>query len=229
MKKVIRTGGLGIGAVVMVLTSASAAYAAGTYVSVNGSTTIGTVAYTATNDTPSVAFMTNYGVKMSCTSTLISGNITRGMEVTPSNVLATVGNLAFDGCTMGPFDVDVTMTGGDIEVLADPAGPGADVPVRITNIHADISGGSCVFEADGTLDAVLKAGSGGRDATLELISATFDAFGNPISGFGLTISSVSGCGGEIVNGDLAGAWDSDKVSSIPSIFEANTTGVVTHS
>lgn len=224
MKKFIRTSALGVGATVAVLMGASAAHAAGTYVSVGGSTAPGTVAYSATNSTD-IVFNTNFGTKLTCTSASISGDLYRGVEVTPSNGIGAI--VASGACSMGILGLTFTMS-GDMVVRNDPPSAGADVDVTLTDVHAEFGatpGGTCTFDADGTLDAVLKAGSGGRDATLELVSATFA----PGTGFGLTISNVVGCGGEWLNGDLMGAWDSDKTVGTPSTFEIDTSGVVTHS
>ncbi|MGH1562147.1 hypothetical protein [Mumia sp. DW29H23] len=227
MKKLIQAAVLSVGAGALALGGASAAHAAGTYVSIGGVKTVATVPYTATNST-AIAFNTNFGTKMTCTSSSISGNINRGVEVTPSNTVGTIGSLGFSGCTMGIFGLNVSMSGGNINVRTDPASAGADVPVTITGISASIaatSGGTCTFNATGSLKAVIKAGSGSVDGTLELVSATFA----PDTNFDLTISNVNGCGGEVVNGDLAGAWNSNKTSGIPSKFTIDTAGVLSHS
>lgn len=231
MRKSFRTGAMGAGLVAMVMTGAGAAYAHHTAVSIGGNTTPGVVAYTADNDTDEIAFVTNYGVEMRCSIATINGNINRGTAVTVPNSLASIGNLTFDDCWMGAFPLQVTMTGATIDVLNHPASAGNPVDVRVTDIDAHIETTDpnvpCEFDAAGTLDAKIFPGSGGKDAVLELTPALFIG-PNPVSGFGLDISGVSGCGGEVLNGDKAGGFYDDELAGVKSAFEVDTAGAVSH-
>lgn len=227
MKKSLRASALGLGMAGMVVAGAGAAHAAGTYVSVNGVNTVATVPFTAANSSSSIAFSTDFGTKMSCPTATATGNIYRGVEVKPNNVIGAITSFGMSGCTMGLFTLNVAMSGGDIEVTANPASAGAPVPVKIKNVNATITattGGTCTFNATGSLDAVIASGS---DATLTLNSAT------TTTGYTLDISNVVGCGGDVLNGDKAGAWKTNKTSTgVPSAFNVTTTGplagVVSH-
>lgn len=231
MKKTMRTCAVAVGLTAMLVAGSGAAYAHHLKVSVNGSTAVGDVAYTATDYSSGISFNTNYGVEMDCATAAITGAgsiIKRGVTVAVPNKVGAIGNLAFSSCTMAGFGLNVTMTGGDINVRTHPATAGAPVPVTITGVSASIaatSGGTCTFNAAGTLNGEIRT-QAGTDAVLELVPASF---GPPVAGFGLTISNVVGCGGEVQNGDLAGAWYTDSAETLKSIFEINTTGAVTTS
>lgn len=235
MKKSTRAGAVGAGIAAVILIGSSAAYATHTKVSVNGSKAVGVISYSATNDTPAISFITNYGVETRCTTASIDSDIpsgpqsiiNRGMPVGVGNTVATIGVLSFSGCTMAAFPVTVTMAGGDIEVRNHPTNAGDPIGVTITGINAHIESTmpGCEFDAAGTLDAVIKPGSGGKDATLEMVPASFAGAG---SGFDLEIDNAIGCAGEVLDGDTAGSYYYNESSSIPSAFVINTVGVVTH-
>ncbi|MGH1562143.1 hypothetical protein [Mumia sp. DW29H23] len=232
MKKYVRIGAMGVGLAGLVVTSAGAAYANHTAVSIGGNTSVASVAYTAANDTAEISFMTNYGVQMRCSIATINGSINRGTVVNPGNTVASIGNLFFDDCWMGAFPLSVTMTGATIDVRTHPTNAGDPVAVVITDIDAHIETTDpnvpCAFDAAGTLDAVITPGSGAKDAVLTLAPAVFSG-PNPVSGFDLEISGVFGCGGEVQNGDLAGGFYYDEPNAIPSAFAVDTAGLVTHS
>ncbi|MGH1562144.1 hypothetical protein [Mumia sp. DW29H23] len=225
MKNFPRKAALGVGVAALALTGAGAAYAAGTYVSIGGNPVAGKVPYTASNATP-IAFNTNYGTTISCSMAYLAGDLYRGAEVKTGNTIGTLDSGALT-CALPTLDLNVTITAGNIIVAADPVGPAADVPVTITGFHghyqATVSG-ACTFDADGTLNAVLKAGNVGQDGILALTSATF----SPETGFTLTISNVVGCLGVIFDDDLVGARDSNVIVGTPSLFTLDTTGVVSH-
>lgn len=232
MKKSTRAGAVGAGIAAVILIGSSAADATHTKVSVNGSMAVGVISYSATNDTQAISFITNYGVETRCTTTSIDSDIpsgpqsiiNRGMPVGVGNTVATIGVLSFSGCTMAAFPVTVTMAGGDIEVRNHPTNAGDPIGVTITGVDAHIESPipACEFDAT-TLDAVIKPGSGGKDATLEMVPASFAGAG---SGFDLEIDNAIACAGEVLEGDTAGSCYYNEASSIPSAFVIDTVGVM---
>lgn len=111
---------------------------------------------------------------------------------------------------------------GAIKVKTNPANPGDDLEVTISDIHAEIestsSGVPCFFEADGTPEGVITpgpVGSPANDAILTLNSAKFAGAGSIVdTGFDLVISAVSGCASDFQQGDILGAVGASRFRPI---------------
>lgn len=201
---------LAMGAASIVMLGSTAAYAAGTVVSVNGVSTPASVPVTGTN-TSAITFDTNFGVPMTCNSSSISGAVNRGAAVSTGNTVGSIGSLSLTSCTATSlnFPVTVTMSAQDINVRnATGVNAGDPVPVDI-QVDAVIDGGEpCYFTAEGSVQGVINPGSGSPDGTIELQQ-----------GYDLVIDTPGGdptCGGEIYPDDLAQATGGD--------FDLTTTG-----
>jgi len=205
MKRLTRSAGVAAGIASMVMIGSTAAFAAGTVVTVGGVGTAASVPVTGDN-TSDITFETNFGVPMTCTDSDIDGTIKRGAAVSMGNTVGTIDTLTLDHClaTSLDFPVVATMTGQNITVRSVPANAGDPIPVDI-EVDADVDGGpSCNFTAVGSVRGVINPGSGSTDGTIVLGT-----------GLDLTIDTADGtnpgtsCGGEVVAGDTAEATGGD--------------------
>ncbi|TSD58681.1 hypothetical protein [Aeromicrobium piscarium] len=210
---------------------AGPAFANHTSVTVGGSATpAGAVAVTGTNVTD-IAFISDRGTELQCETSSITGNVLRGASVSVGNVVGSISSLNFSDCiAAGIFDVNVTMNTGDFTVVEHPAAAGDDVVVDIEVPSASITGTGCSFTASGTVRALIKEDAT-EDAIVELVPVDW----NTMSGFDLNIAvggSGSSCGGEVVNGDAAGAnWVDEFTNPHEPQFaiDTNGAGAISHS
>ena len=199
MKRLTRTAGLAAGITSIVMIGSTAAFAAGTVVTVGGVGTAADVPVSGTN-TSDVSFETNFGVPMTCADSDIDGTVARGAAVSVGNTVGTIDTLTLSNClaTSLDFPVTATMAAQDITVRAD-ADAGDPIAVDI-QVDAVVAGTGCNFTATGSVRGVINPGSGSPDGTIDLqggLDLLIDTAGGSSSG--------SSCGGEVFAGDLAEA------------------------
>ncbi|WP_019145139.1 hypothetical protein [Aeromicrobium massiliense] len=190
MKRITKAAAL---AATSIIALAPAAMAATYTVAVGGNTTVGTNAYTAS--TGGITFDTNYGVPMTCSSGTAAGNIQRGATFTPptASTVATITGTTWSGCiapTLFNTQLNVTQV-GTWNLKADSAPVGGVVSGEITNVSAQVRSvvnDLCEFDVTGTVD-------GSFDTNNQTLSID--------GGYGLTISNVVGCFGEVLDDDTA--------------------------
>lgn len=218
---------------------APAAFATST-VSVGGTTTpIGNVAVTGNVKAPGVGFLTNFGTPTDCTTSTITGYVTRGTVVAgPPAVSTKIGaitNLTFSGCTAaGGLPVVIkkdTKTGAPAEwpihVVGRPAKGTNLLPIQIQNIAIKMNSTTpavpsssnkwaCYLKATGTVNGTFN------QTTQQIVINTAPAYPINITAYDgaseaaklvLPSSGPGTCGGTIYTGDTASMNGSFLVSS----------------
>ncbi|TCI98983.1 hypothetical protein [Aeromicrobium sp. IC_218] len=195
------------------LTLAPAASATTYTVAVGGSTTVGNVPFTAT--TGGVEMSTNYGLPLTCTSSILRGDVLRGATFSPptASVIATITDSTWTGCLQPTiFNTQFTITQvGTWNVKADSSPVDGVFTGTITNIDAEfhsVVDDRCEYDVTGTVDYTFDSNT----QTLNIDEGNF----------ALTISNVVGCFGEVMDGDLldfTGGWPMQ-----PTTYAFSTTG-----
>lgn len=192
---------LAAAALTVVLTATSAMAATLTVKVTNGGT------YSASS---SKTVLTNRGVSVTCTGSKASGSIptkTYNNATTPVKV-GTASSLSFSGCTgpLGAVKVAVHNLPYSVRVDSRTNSTGK-TDGMITGVNTRVTMTGCAFTVTGSTPGYYNNG----DHTLHLVKTSSLPL-TPLNSARLTISSVSGCAGLVVNGDHPTYTSTYKVS-----------------
>lgn len=202
----IRTAVVALAATALVAMAGPASAAPPYTVSVNGDTTNGTHAYTASSTGP--VTLQAGSTTITCSSVLINGSILSGRSV--ANPVASAATSTWGGCVSGgaaTISPDHTPTWSLNATGTATNANTDDIVGNVGNVRlsASIMGGACSFSMTGSADDIFHE-------TTQTIQV------NESSGH-MLVSSVSGfCFGDVASGDVVTMTGTFAVSSSGSVY-----------
>ncbi len=187
-----------------VVLSAGPALAATTYTVKAGTTTSGSTTYSAatTGTTPQIKFTTSTGLNLGCDSGTASGSVKLGSGLS-GTALGSITGSTWTNC-VGPAGLKLAVTQvGTWNINATGTTSSTGVTAgTISNITANVSdsAGACKFTVTGTVKAAVTT-----TATKQLLKV------KPTQA--LKVSNVSGCFGQISNGNTASFGATYKIAA----------------
>lgn len=222
----------------VLLTSTAAVAGPTTYMSVNGSKS-GTTPDFEDLGYGSVAFTTDYGVHIGCSSASIRGKVTYNAQVLAGQTIGEINNLTANcSATVLNLPTVPSMGGGNwtIKVRNTPANPGDPIDVTITGMSYYFRSANCEFLAAtptgvGVNGTLVPGVAGGPDAHLTIDSTTsYPLTLTAYTGAGLRIPAPMGtCGGQILTGDLSSVTSDNDVKTYDSAVTPHASvGPISH-